>query len=90
MDIQKRDNGYFIEDNGKEIGYIELSYAGDAIIIIASTHVDPNYQGQGLASKLVEKVVLQARETNKKVIPLCTYALKQYQTKPEYGDTWNQ
>lgn len=90
MDILKRENGYYIEDNGKEIGYIELSYAGDAMIIIASTHVDPSYQGQGLASKLVKKVVEQARDTNKKVIPLCSYALKQYQTKPEYADTWNQ
>lgn len=90
MDILRRENGYYISDSGKEVGYIEISYAGESLIIIASTHVDKDYQGQGLASKLVEKVVEQARATNKKVIPLCSYALKQYQSKPEYADTWNQ
>lgn len=90
MEILKNENGYTIESNGEQIGNIELSMAGEDIIIIASTHVDNRFQGQGLASKLVYKVVEEARSAGKKVIPLCSYALKQYETKPEYADTWHK
>ncbi|MER2117389.1 MAG: GNAT family N-acetyltransferase, partial [Enterococcus casseliflavus] len=52
--------------------------------------VDPAYRGQGLAEKLVAKGVEKARKEQKKIIPLCPFAKKEFERKPEYADVWNQ
>ena len=42
--------------------------------IIDHTEVDPAYNGQGIAAKLVKAVVDAAREAKVKIVPLCPYA----------------
>lgn len=59
-------------------------------MIIDHTFVDPAYRGQGLAEKLVAKGVEKARKEQKKIIPLCPFAKKEFERKPEYADVWNQ
>lgn len=43
---------------------------------ITHTEVDNKYQGQGIARKLVECVVKNAKISNKKLIADCSYAKK--------------
>ena len=52
--------------------------------------VDPAYRGQKLAEKLVYTGVELARRDGKKIIPLCPYAKKEFEKKPEYQDVLRQ
>lgn len=55
-------------------------------MIIDHTFVEPEYRGQKLAEKLVLNGVELARREGKKIIPLCPYAKKEFERKPEYQD----
>lgn len=53
---------------------------------IEHTNVDKEYGGQGIAAKLVECVVDNARKQKIKIQPVCTYAVKAFEKNPEYSD----
>ena len=53
--------------------------------VIEHTEVDPLYNGNGIAGKLVDEVARNARAIGVKILPLCSYAKKRMQ-KPEYAD----
>lgn len=73
-------------DENQEIGEMTWSDAGESLMIIDHTYVDEAYRGQKLAEKLVLRGVEKARRDNKKIIPLCPFAKKEFDRKPEYGD----
>ena len=75
-----------MNDEAKEIGEMTWSDAGPDIMIIDHTFVEPEYRGQKLAEKLVLNGVELARREGKKIIPLCPYAKKEFERKPEYQD----
>ncbi|MGM0215126.1 GNAT family N-acetyltransferase [Enterococcus sp. AZ109] len=75
-----------INDEGQEVGEMTWSDAGEDIMIIDHTFVDPAYRGQKLAEGLVRQGVEIARRDHKKVIPLCPYAKKEFEQKNEYND----
>lgn len=62
-------------DNQTIIGECDYIIQGD-IWNIVHTIVDSKYQGQGIARKLVECVIENAKKENKQVIADCSYAKK--------------
>lgn len=72
-------------DGKKEIGESTFSKSS-TFWIIDHTFVEDEYGGQGIASKLVAEVVEQARNNNLKIMPLCPYAKKEFDKRPEYAD----
>lgn len=74
---------YDKEDNVGECTYSESK----KLWIIDHTLVNQDYKGQGIASKLVGEIVNQARINNKKIIPLCPFAKKEFLRNSEYLDT---
>ena len=73
----------FIKEQNKSVAYDDNIQIGECDFIeiencwnIVHTEVDNSYQGQGIARKLVEKVIENAKENNKKVIAECSYAKK--------------
>ena len=64
--------------------------ASKSMIVIDYTYVCDKLRGQGIAGKLLEQVVLYARENNKKIKPLCVFAKKQMEKHPEYHDVLAQ
>ena len=78
-----------LDENKQEIGEMTWSNAGENIMIIDHTFVDDAYRGQGIAEKLVALGVELAREKQKKIMPLCPYAAKEFDQKPEYKDVLN-
>lgn len=60
--------------------------ASDDKWIIDHTYVNENLRGNGYASQLIEMIVQKARNENMKIIPLCPYAKKEFEKKPEYSD----
>lgn len=87
MEIKEEKERFVLfNDSNEEIGEMTWSNAGEEMMIIDHTFVDPQYRGQGLAEKLVLSGVEKARRESKKIIPLCPFAKKEFDTKPEYGD----
>lgn len=62
-------------DNDVEIGECDFIENNGTWNII-HTGVNSKYQGQGIARKLVECVIKNAKEYNKKIIAECSYARK--------------
>ncbi|WP_008340088.1 GNAT family N-acetyltransferase [Alicyclobacillus acidocaldarius] len=73
-------------DDGERIGYITCTDRGDGVWTIDHTVVDPAYQGQGLAAKLVDELVAMARERGVKLLPVCSYAVLRFRRRPDYAD----
>ncbi|ALS01169.1 GNAT family acetyltransferase [Enterococcus silesiacus] len=87
MEIKEEKNRFvLLNDDDQEIGEMTWSNAGDHMMIIDHTFVDPTYRGQKLAEKLVYNGVEKARREGKKIIPLCPFAKKEFDTKSEYSD----
>lgn len=69
--------------NNKSIAYDEETKVGVCEYIvqedtwnIVHTQVEENYQGQGIAKRLVERIMEEAKKKNKKLIAECSYAKK--------------
>ena len=73
----------FDKDNNKSIAYDNDMQIGECDYIeteetwnIVHTEVSNLYQGQGIARKLVENIIENAKKYNKKLIADCSYAKK--------------
>lgn len=72
-------------DDEKLIG--ESTYSkSEKLWIIDHTFVEKEYGGQGIASKLVAKLVDEAKSNNIKIIPLCPFAKREFEIKKEYSE----
>ena len=72
-------------DGENRVGIAEFEDA-DGRWVITHTEVDPAYGGQGIARRLIEEVVAEARHAEKKIVSLCSYAAKMMTSKEEYSD----
>ena len=50
------------------------------------TGVRDDYGGRGIAGRLVAAVVDAARAAGTQVLPLCSYAKREFEKHPEYAD----
>ena len=89
--IKEGNNKFYLgdsENNSKaEITYIN---SGDDTIIIDHTFVSDELRGQKLGHQLIQKVVDFARQKNKKIIPQCSFAEKEFIENKEYEDVWSK
>ncbi|WP_373524397.1 GNAT family N-acetyltransferase [Aquiflexum sp.] len=73
-------------ENEKRDGMMTYSIAGDALIIIDHTEVDPAYYGKGVGKQMLYKIVDMAREKNIKILPLCPFAASMFKKLDEIKD----
>ena len=68
----------------------ELSYRRTASGNLLANHtgVPHALRGQGIAEKLVERLVLDARAGGYKVVPVCSYVVAQRKRHPEWADAF--
>lgn len=78
-----------LNEQEQEAGEVTFSVAGDTMFIIDHTLVEDEYRGKGYAEQLVAQVVEKARKEGRKIIPLCPFAKKEFDRKPEYKDVLN-
>ena len=78
----------FDENNNKSIAYDNKTQVGECDYIespecwnIVHTVVDKSYQGQGIARKLVECIIENAKKYNKEITADCSYAKKVIENK---------
>lgn len=83
----------FESDNKRAAAYDEGQFVGESTFsasqnlwIIDHTLVEEEYGGQEIATRLVEKIVQEARAQGIKIIPLCPFAKREFDHKEEYRD----
>lgn len=82
-DIKKFYLGANSQNPKAEITYINYN---EDTILIDHTFVSNELRGQNIGKELIKRVVDFAREENKKVIPQCSFALKEFNENKEYND----
>lgn len=85
--IKKGNNKFYVgEDEQSAIAEITFKPSEGNEIIVDHTYVSDELRGEGMAGKLVEKVVNYAREEGKKINPTCSYAKQKMEKTKEYHD----
>lgn len=78
--FDKKQNKSIAYDNATQIGECEF-VEKEKFWNIIHTEVSKLYQGQGIARKLVENVIENAKQYNKSIIAECSYAKKIIESK---------
>lgn len=87
MEIKKGSNMFYVgESEENPLAKVELESDEKDNIVIEHTIVSDELKGQNVAKQLIKKVVDFAREENKKIVPVCTYAQAQFEKNKEYED----
>lgn len=86
MQIIRDENRHYIEDAEGTVAEVSFSRAGDGALIVDSTFVRSSHRGKGLGKLLLDDVVAYARETDKKIVPLCPFAKAQFERDESYRD----
>ena len=88
MEIKHSDDGtkgYFSAKEGDiKAGLMTYVWAGEDKFIIDHTEGNPDFKGIG--RKLLDAAVAYARESNKKIIPLCPFAKSVFDKVEEIND----
>lgn len=78
---------YEIRVGDELAGYTEAHPTADAhVILFPHTKISEAYEGQGLASKLVQGALDDVRERGLRIKPTCPYVLGWLPKHPEYQD----
>lgn len=86
MEIKEENKRFALYDEETEVGEITWQEAPGDVLVVDHTFVDSKYRGQQLAQKLLAAVVEKARNEDKKILPVCSFAVKEFKEKPEYDD----
>ncbi len=77
-------------DKNRAVAYNNEEEIGECVFLeqnndwnIVHTEVNSDYQGQGIARKLVENIIENAKKYHKKVIAECSYAQKVINNKKD-------
>ena len=81
---------FSVEEEGRLLGELTYSRAGEALVILDHTAVAPHARGSGAGRTLVDAAVAWARETGAKLMPLCPYARSVFEKDPSIADVWHK
>lgn len=56
-----------------------LNTSNPTVVVADHTFVDSSLRGQGVAGKLLDALVKDMQEQNKKIIATCSYVVKKFQ-----------
>jgi len=75
-------------NNNKSVAYDDNAIIGECVFLksencwnIVHTEVNNSYQGQGIARRLVENIIENAKRYSKNIIADCSYAKKVIESK---------
>ena len=77
---------FYIEKDDDIIAELTYTINDNNIMTLDHTETEPEFTGEGLASKLVQHSVKYARENEMRIDPLCEYAAKQFERHEEYQE----
>ncbi|HMO69835.1 MAG TPA: GNAT family N-acetyltransferase [Novosphingobium sp.] len=90
VSITRHDHGAYGEyrahvEGHREIGRLTWVHK-DGVRAAEHTLVPPEIGGRGIAGRLVEDMVADAREAGFKVHPVCSYVVKAFEKHPDWAD----
>jgi len=77
---------FYVGQDGAILAEMVYTKPSEDKMIIEHTEVDESLGGKGVGLQLVQTAVEYARTHNLKIIPLCPFAKKVFDKKPEYQD----
>ena len=77
---------FVIDRDGARLATMTYSIAGDDTIIIDHTEVAASLRGTGAGQALVAAAVAWARDSARRILPLCPFARSVFERTPEYAD----
>ncbi len=91
VEITREDSergGRYIAKVAGFAGEGELTYrrSSPGVVVANHTGVPSSMQGQGVAGKLVERLVADARAEGFKIVPACSYVAAQRKRHPEWAE----
>ena len=81
MEFTKTNNGFFKYDENVRV-IAEITYATTSnpnVVVADHTFVDSSLRGQGVAGKLLDVLVKDMADQNKKIKASCSYVVKKFQ-----------
>ena len=81
MEEKLFENHLDLLDGSTLVGKIEFPYDDEGNMVITHTFVSPDFRGQGIAGKLMDRALEIASQRNRKVIPVCSYAVSYMEKK---------
>ena len=87
MDVKKGIKKFYIGDF-EESALAEMGFVinEDDVIVIEHTKVSEELGGKGVGKLILKELVDWARKENKKIKPVCPYAVAQMEKNVEYHD----
>ena len=81
MEFTKTNDGFVkYDENGRVIAEITYATTNNPNIVVADhTFVDSSLRGQGVAGKLLDALVKDMADQNKKIKASCSYVVKKFQ-----------
>ncbi|KQP01534.1 GNAT family N-acetyltransferase [Leifsonia sp. Leaf264] len=87
IDIRRNDEGsrYELSIDGEIAGYAEFrSVPGQ--IIVTHTQTLRDYKGQGVATRLTEWLLADARARGERIVPKCPFLVEYLETHHDFDD----
>lgn len=84
--IHERNRIYAENEEGMRVAEVTFPEYREQVVNVNHTFVDTSLRGQGIAGKLMEELVKQLKEENKKVILTCSYADMWFEKHKQYDD----
>lgn len=72
----------FVTEDGTKLAMIDF-VEEDGVLTLESTYVDDELRGQGMAARLMEEFIAFAKEEQKTILPICSYAVAWMELHPE-------
>lgn len=76
--------------DGKLIAEVTFPAITEKVVNINHTYVDESLRGQGVAGQLMTAAADKLRSENKKACATCSYAVKWFESHPDYQDVFTK
>ena len=84
--IEKENEVYILNDEGDEIAYITFPKVKDNVVVINHTFVDDSLRGLGIAGKMMDRVYSIIKQSGRKALLTCSYAIKYFEKNEDKQD----
>ena len=86
MNYIHEENKVTLFHDGSVIAEVTFPAVDDHTVDINRTFIDESMRGKGIAGEIMEETARQLRDSNKKAILSCSYAMKWFEKHKEYEE----